>query len=101
MHHTVNKMKRELCAIILNELERQARPMLKGIPHYQKQARIQLFVQGQYLRMGGPLNRELTPYFHESVPANECEKLVDADLDVLIAIAAKLGYALELTWQRK
>lgn len=101
MHHTVNKMRRELSVIILNELERQARPMLKGIPHHQKQARIQLFVQGQYLRMGGPLNRELTPYFHESVPEDECERLVDADLDVLITIAAKLGYELDLTWKRK
>jgi hypothetical protein len=94
-------MRRELCAIILNELERQARPMLKGIPHHKKRARIKLFVQGQYLRMGGPLNRELTPYFHDSVPEDECDKLAEADLDVLIGIAAKLGYELDLSWKRK
>lgn len=100
MHHTVNEMKRELCALIQNELERQARPMLKGIPHHQTRARIQQFVQGQYLRMGGLLNRELTPYFHESVPENESDKLVDADLEVLVTIAAKLGYDLDMTWKR-
>lgn len=101
MHHTVNKMKRELSAIILNELEKQARPATKGKPHYDKSRIFREFVRSKYLVMGGPLNRELTPYFYDELPENDHENLVDADLDVLITIASKLGYDLELTWQRK
>jgi len=101
MNHTVNKMKRELYALIINELERQARPQTKGKSAYDKPRVFREFVRGKYLVMGGPLNRELTPYFYDELPDNDHEQLVCADLDVLIGIAAKLGYDLELTWTRK
>jgi hypothetical protein len=101
MNHTVNKMKRELYALIINELDRQARPSLKGKPHHEHDRIFREFVRSKYLVMGGPLNRELTPYFYDEVPENDHEQLVHADLDVLIVIATKLGYDLELSWTRK
>jgi hypothetical protein len=101
MNHTVNKMKRELYALIINELDRQSRPSLKGKPRLDHDRLFREFVRSKYLVMGGPLNRELTPYFYDEVPENDHEKLVHADLDVLIVIATKLGYDLELSWTRK
>lgn len=101
MGHTVNKMKRELYAIIINELSRQARPLMQGVHHIEQQRVFRGFVRGKYLIMGGPLNRELTPYFYDDLPDYDHAQMVDADLDVLVVIATKLGYDLELTWKRK
>jgi len=99
MTTTVNTMKAELYAIIINELSRQARPQCKGQKETSAKC-LRRYVQKTYLNIGGILCRELMPYFHPDFADDEHESLVNADLEVLIIIAEKLGYKLELNWTR-
>uniref|UniRef100_A0AB39CED2 Uncharacterized protein n=1 Tax=Pseudomonas phage HRDY3 TaxID=3236930 RepID=A0AB39CED2_9VIRU len=101
MNNTVNHMKRELYVLIINELNRQARPSCKASGREEKERCMRAYVQRQYLKIGGPLNMELLPYFHPDFPDNEHESLVNADLEVLVTIASKLGYSLDMNWTRR
>jgi hypothetical protein len=98
---TVNTMKRELYGLIINELERQARPSMKGLDYFEKKKAFRKYVNERYLYIGRPLNLEFTPYFQLDDPDDEHEKMLDADIDVLMGIASQLGYVLELNWSRR
>lgn len=100
MHHTVNKMQRELFAIILNELQRQARAEIKLYEFHDQDLAIRRFVQREYLVRGGPLHMELFPFFDEQGDRTDHLRMQYLDLDVLVSIASKLGYQLELNWTR-
>ena len=100
MNKTVNTMKAELYAIIISELNRQARPGCKGLKARASDECLHRYVQETYLKIGGVLNMELLPYFHPDFPCNEHESMRYADLEVLMVIAEKLGFKLDLNWTR-
>jgi hypothetical protein len=93
-------MKAELYAIIISELNRQARTQCKGLKARAADECLHKYVQKTYLHIGGILNMELTPYFHPDFPCNEHEGMRKADLEVLVTIAEKLGFKLEINWTR-
>jgi len=98
---TVNTMKRELFVLIINHLEREARPATQGLKGSAKQQAFRKYVNDRYLHIGRPLNLEFTPFFQLDDPLDEHEKMLESDLDVLIGIASKLGYVLEINWSRR